>query len=291
MIYRVLSAEPLFAAGASVGPVLGLDTGSMIARLGLVSGGRIVASLARPVKSHGADLPAAVDEVLHAAGVKIRELSAIAVGTGPGSFTGLRVGLSYAKGFAAGAGIKIVGISSLDAMALCGARALEDTLRPWSPEGGPTVKIGGLAIRYGVKICPILDARKGEVYTSLYEVVADALEKVSDDQVIPLDEFASRMAGEVLFVGDSKAEDARVLVVRNGGTATVAGAAELWHQGSFIAALGAARVAREDVDEAATVEPLYVRAPGASVKSTAVNPGEGTHGTARRRVGSTACGS
>ncbi len=224
----------------------------------------MLAAIAQPVKSHGADLPAAVDELLRAAGIGIRDLSAIAVGTGPGSFTGLRVGLSYAKGIAAGARIRIVGISSLDAIALCGS--------------------GTPAARPGTKICPILDARKGEVYTSLYAVVSDALEKVTDDLVIPLDEFASRIAGEVLFVGESKAEDARVLVVRRGGRATVAGAAELWHQGSFIAALGAARVARDDVDDAATVEPLYVRAPEASVKSIALNPGEGTHGTPRGRV-------
>jgi tRNA threonylcarbamoyladenosine biosynthesis protein TsaB len=271
MTYRVLSAEPLLAAGATAGPVLGLDTGSSIARLGLVGGGLIIAALARPVKSHGAELPAAVEELLSTAGVEIQDLSAIAVGTGPGSFTGLRVGLSYAKGIVAGARIQIVGISSLDAMALCGAST--SLARP------------------GVKICPILDARKGEVYTSLYEVVIDALEKETDDLVIPLDELAARIADEVLFVGESKAEDARVLVVRNGGRATVAGSAELWHQGSFIAALGAVRVARDDVDDAATVEPLYVRAPEASVKSTAVKPGEGTHGTPRRRVNPAAFGS
>src|SRR6202521_5337177 len=258
MIYRVLSAEPLLAAGATVGPVLGLDTSSSIASIGLVGGGRILATLARPVKCHGADLPAAVDELLRTAGVGIHELSAIAVGTGPGSFTGLRVGLSYVKGLAAGARIRIVGIPSLDAMALCGA-------------GSPTA-------RPRVKICPILDARKGEVYTSLYELVTDALEKETGDLVIPLDEIASRFTGEVLFVGESKAEDAPVLVVRSGGRATVAGIATLSHQGSFIAALGAARVARSDVDEAATLEPLYVRAPEASVKSTAVGPGEGHNG-------------
>jgi tRNA threonylcarbamoyladenosine biosynthesis protein TsaB len=271
MIYRVLSAEPLLAAGATVGPVLGLDTGSSIASIGLVGGGRILATLARPVKSHGADLPAAVDELLRTAGVGIHELSAIAVGTGPGSFTGLRVGLSYVKGLAAGARIGIVGIPSLDAMALCGAESL--------------------AARPGVKICPILDARKGEVYTSLYEVVTDALKKEMDDLVIPLDEIASRIAGEVLFVGESKAEDACVLVIRSGGRATVVGTARLSHHGSFIAALGAARVARDDVDEAATLEPLYVRAAEASVKSTAVDPGEGTHGTPRGRVDPAACGS
>ncbi len=271
MIYRVLSAEPLLAAGAYAGPVLGFDTGSSIARIGLVRDGRIVASQARPVKSHGADLPAAVDEVLRAAGIGIHELSAVAVGTGPGSFTGLRVGLSYAKGLVTGGRMRIVGIPSLDAIALCGA--------------------GAPAAHPGVKICPILDARKGEVYTSLYDVVTDALQKEMGDLVVPLDEFASRITGEILFVGESKAEDARVLVARRGGRASVAGTAELWQQGSFIAALGAARVARNDVDQAATIEPSYIRAPEASIKSTAVDPGEGNHGTPRGRVNPAACGS
>jgi tRNA threonylcarbamoyladenosine biosynthesis protein TsaB len=271
MTYRVLSAELLLAAGAAAGPVLGLETGGAIASGGVVCDGRIVASLSREAKSHGAGLPALVDELLEAAGLKFRDLSAVAIGVGPGSFTGLRVGLSYAKGLVVGTNIRIVGISSLDAIALSGwesPRALQ-----------------------GVKICPILDARKGEVYTSLYEVIPDALEKVTDDLVVPLNEFASRIAGDVLFVGDSKAADSVSYVVQNGGRASVAGAAEFNRRGCFVAALGAARVARNDVDEVATLEPLYVRAPEATVKSTAVDRGEVTHGTPRGRVDPAACGS
>lgn len=271
MTYRVLSADSLLAAGAGVGPVLGFETGSGSASLGLVSHGRIVASMARAVKSHGADLPIMVDELLREAGVEIRDLSAIAIGIGPGSFTGLRVGLSYAKGLAVGARIQIVGIPSLDAIALCGSTS-------------PMARIG-------VQICPVLDARKGEVYTSLYVVVADALEKVVDDLVVPLDEFASRIVGEVLFVGESKAADAIASAGSGGGQAIVVGAAGFSLRGSFVAALGAARVAQNEVDEVATLEPLYVRAPEASVKSTAVNPGEGTNGTSRGRVDPAAGGS
>jgi tRNA threonylcarbamoyladenosine biosynthesis protein TsaB len=271
MIYRVLSVEPLLAAGSAAGPVLGLETGSASASLGLVNGGRIVVSLSREVKSHCADLPILVDELLSSAGMKIRDLSAIAIGIGPGSFTGLRIGVSYAKGLAMGARFPIVGIPSLDALALCGS-------------------ISPLA-RPGIAICSILDARKGEIYVSLYQVVANALEKITGDLVVPLDEFASRITGEVLFVGESKAEDAKVLVKHNGGKADTIGAAGFARRGSFVAALGAARVARNDVDELATLEPLYVRASGASVKSTAVDPGEGTHGTSRGSVDPAACGS
>jgi len=271
MTYRVLSAKQLFAAGAAAGPVLGLETGSGSASIGLVSGGHVIASLSRQVRSHGADLPVLVEELLREARIEIPDLSAIAVGIGPGSFTGLRVGLSYAKGLAVGAKTPIVGIPSLDAIALCGSTS-------------PLAHIG-------VKICPVLDARKGEVYTSLYEVVADALEKMVGDLVVPLDEFASRIAGEVLFVGESNAADAMAYAGKNGGRAIVVGMAGFSLRGSFVAALGAARVARDEVDEVATLEPLYVRAPEASVKSTAVNPGEGTNGTSRGRVDPSACGS
>ena len=271
MIYRVLSAEPLLAAGAMAGPVLGLETGSATASIGLVSGGRIVASAAHKVASHCADLPTMVDDVLRGAGMEIRDLAAVAIGIGPGSFTGLRVGLSYAKGLAIGARIQLVGIPSLDALALCGSDSI--------------------AARPGMTICPILDARKGEVYVSLYAVVTDALEKKESDSVVPLDEFASRITGEVLFAGESKATEAGALVEHHGGKASVIGAAEFLRRGSFVAALGAARVAHKDVDEVATLEPLYVRAPEASVKSTAVDPGEGTNGTSRGTVDPAACGS
>src|SRR5665213_3922976 len=80
MTYRVLSAELHLAAGATAGPVLGLETGGAIASGGLVSNGRIVASISREAKSHGAGLPALVAELLEAAGLKFRDLSAVAIG-------------------------------------------------------------------------------------------------------------------------------------------------------------------------------------------------------------------
>jgi len=257
MTYRVLSAEPLLAAGKGAGAVLGLETGTGIASLGLVAQGRIVVSLARPAPSHGADLPALVAELLGLAGLEFRELSAVAVGIGPGSFTGLRIGLSYAKGITMGSGIAIVGVPSLDAMALCAQASA--------------------APRPGLNICPIIDARKGEAYASLYRVVGDALENEVGSLVVPLNDFAARITGDVAFIGESKAEEACAIANANGGRATHAGATELRHQGSFVAALGAQRIAQRNVDQAATLEPLYVRAPEASLKSTAVNPKEGTH--------------
>src|SRR5271155_2778580 len=157
-IFRVtveFSVSRILEAGATAGPVLGIDTGSPVASLGLVAGGRIQAALSREVKSHCAGLPEGVDEILGAAGIGMRDLRAIAVAIGPGSFTGLRVGLSYAKGIASVANHALVGIPTLDAVVLC----------------IPHSELASFST-----ICPVLDARKGEIYTALYQFMSDALQ-------------------------------------------------------------------------------------------------------------------
>src|SRR6202023_1676413 len=143
MISRVLCrVNRLLDQAAAARPVLGLDTSTSIASLAVIAGGRVAASLERPVTSHGAALPGAIDEVLAAAGLAISGLGAIAIGTGPGSFTGLRIGLSYAKGIAMASRCVLVGVPGFDAMALA---ALE---RNNIPEDR--------------LVCVVGDARKGE---------------------------------------------------------------------------------------------------------------------------------
>src|ERR1019366_6091018 len=119
MTSRVLCrVNRLLEQTAATRPVLGLDTSTPIASVAVIAHGTVAASVARPVTSHGAALPGAVDELLGAGGLAIGGLGAIAVGTGPGSFTGLRIGLSYAKGIAMASGCGLVGVPSFDAMAL-----------------------------------------------------------------------------------------------------------------------------------------------------------------------------
>src|ERR1051326_6223144 len=98
MTSLALSVDALLASGRSVGPVIGIDTGGPIAHLGLVVEGRILSSISQELSSHCAGLPGTVEELLSAAHLKMSDLAGIAIAIGPGSFTGLRVGLSYAKG-------------------------------------------------------------------------------------------------------------------------------------------------------------------------------------------------
>jgi tRNA threonylcarbamoyladenosine biosynthesis protein TsaB len=245
MTFPALSVERLIETSVAIGPVLGLETGGPVASLGVVAQGRIQTALSRRLVSHCAGLPEAVEELLDAVGLRLPGLAGIAVGIGPGSFTGLRVGLSYAKGVASALGIALVGVSSLDAIALSAAR-----------DAGP-----------GVTICPVIDARRGEVYAALYRSSGDALERATGDFAVSVDELAARLSGDVVVVGEAMGEEVRRAAQGRGVcTVVVAGAAESSLRGSLVAVLGAGRLATSDTDDAATVEPLYVRAADAQAR-------------------------
>ncbi len=249
----------LLEQAAAARPILGLDTSTSIAGLSLIAGGRVAAAIERPASSHGAALPGAVEELLRTAGLAIGDVGAIAVGTGPGSFTGLRIGLSYAKGVAMAAGCALVGVPGFDAIALS---ALErNNTEP------------------GRLVCIIVDARKGEVYAALYRVVADGLEKLSEEVVVALEQLTSRISEDAMFVGDDKAKEAAALVESQGHKVAVFETGGLDLRGVCVAAIGGARFARGETDRAASLEPLYIRTPEATFKPTSKNPaGIGTEG-------------
>ncbi|MBV8772424.1 MAG: tRNA (adenosine(37)-N6)-threonylcarbamoyltransferase complex dimerization subunit type 1 TsaB, partial [Deltaproteobacteria bacterium] len=243
-------------------PVLGIDTGGPIGSFGIVADGHLAAVATHRPVSHGFELPGAVQEVVDAAGLSLGDLTAIAVAIGPGSFTGLRVGLSYAKGIAAAAKIAIVGVASLDALALCAGPQLVD----------------------GASIYPMIDARKGEIYTGLYRVITGALEKKSGDVVVSLTDLVAGLTDQAVFVGYSVAQQACSLAQANGQRAVVIENAGLNLRGSFVAAIGAARVVRKQTDVIATLEPRYLRPADAAASFSCLKPGEDIDGTPRGRT-------
>lgn len=130
-------------------PLLAFDTATPTARLAIVaSNGVCLAARAKTAARHSANLLGLVDEALREAGLSVGGLRGIACGAGPGSFTGLRVGLAVAKGLALPTGLPLVLVSSLAALAC----DLADGL------AGPAV------------VLPCLDAGKGQVYARVYDV-------------------------------------------------------------------------------------------------------------------------
>ncbi|MBR2072632.1 MAG: tRNA (adenosine(37)-N6)-threonylcarbamoyltransferase complex dimerization subunit type 1 TsaB, partial [Alistipes sp.] len=133
--------------------ILCIETGTDICSVGIARDGELV-SLRESAegRDHAKHVGVFVDELLRETGVSPDELDAVAVGMGPGSYTGLRIGVSFAKGLCYGLQIPLVAIGSLDALAEV---AIED-----NEAGILDVEAWDDAV-----LCPMVDARRMEVYT------------------------------------------------------------------------------------------------------------------------------
>jgi len=139
---------------------------------------------------HSEKLNAFIEHVMATANWSYSDLNAVAVSKGPGSYTGLRIGTATAKGLCYALDIPLIGISTLEAIAA-----------------------GYLASHPDVEgvLCPMIDARRMEVYTAMYSTDLEELEKVSA-QVVETDTFsASLKKGAVHFIGDGAAKCADTL--------------------------------------------------------------------------------
>lgn len=142
----------------SGGKLLAMDTATAAMSVALLENGmlrrQIVTSAER---NHSLYLLPSVKEAMEEEGWKTRELSGIAVGRGPGSYTGVRIGVTAAKTMAWALGVPVVGVSSLEAMA-------GGAWRVWSREAGSTVTGEGR-----VWVIPLLNARRGQAFTAWFE--------------------------------------------------------------------------------------------------------------------------
>jgi len=199
---------------------------------------------AAPPGGHGAQLPGAFTDLLAEAGLTLGDVEGYAIGIGPGSFTGLRIGLATWKGLAYAGRRPLAGASSLAALALAAA--------PRAPAGAFLV--------------PLLDAKKAEVYAGFYRVVAGGVEPVAPEAALGPAALAGRLAawpGAVVF-GEGREAHAAALEA----FAPLAGE-PVTHPGALeIAALAAPRLlgAAFDAQAIFALEPHYVRASEAEVK-------------------------
>lgn len=151
--------------------ILCIETGTNICSVGISRDGELV-SLRESAegRDHAKHVGVFVDELLRETGVMPDELDAVAVGMGPGSYTGLRIGVSFAKGLCYGLHIPLIAVGSLDALAEV---AIED-----NEAGILDVDKWDDAV-----LCPMVDARRMEVYTRLYNAKGEPLSEVSAEVV------------------------------------------------------------------------------------------------------------
>ncbi|RAU92244.1 tRNA (adenosine(37)-N6)-threonylcarbamoyltransferase complex dimerization subunit type 1 TsaB [Paenibacillus sp. YN15] len=151
---------------ASGGLLLAIDSATAAMSVALVNKGKLLAEVNSLVeRNHSVYLIPAIEEALNEAGLSLRSLQGIAVGKGPGSYTGVRIGITVAKTMAWTLKLPVAGVSSLETLA---AGALAD----WRKQGGG---------RCGcVWVVPMLNARRGQAFTALFELREIGMEQLQN---------------------------------------------------------------------------------------------------------------
>ena len=161
--------------------ILAFETSAKAASVALMDENKLLGeSYQNTGLTHSQTLMVMAEDVLKQCGKTAADVTAVAVAGGPGSFTGVRIGVAAAKGFAWGAEIPCYGVSTLEAMAQ------------------------SLGI-YSGYICPVMDARRGQVYNALFYVDDGKIERRSEDRAISLAELGEELEhldGPIFLVGD-----------------------------------------------------------------------------------------
>jgi tRNA threonylcarbamoyladenosine biosynthesis protein TsaB len=149
--------------------ILNIETSTNICSVSIASKGKVLGiKESRDARSHASLLTIYIGELLNQFQVDTGDLDAVAVSKGPGSYTGLRIGVSTAKGIAYGAGIKLIGIPTLQAMALGVAR-----------------KFPAIRSNKNILLCPMIDARRMEVFTAIYTTNNILYKEISAEIIHP----------------------------------------------------------------------------------------------------------
>ena len=223
--------------------LLAIETSSLVSSVALLHDQTLRAELTIQARlTHSEQLMPHIADMLDKASVGKHDIDGIAVSIGPGSFTGLRIGLATAKGLAFAWQVPIVGIETPTSLA-------------WNFVGSAD------------KICPLIDAQKGNVYASAYKWHGNVLETVEDVSVIMLDEVLERLRqqGEpVVFCGDG-ALLARQKISNAGELFRIAPPTMVIPRAGSLALAGQRRIAAGDLDDCMRLTPAYKRRSEAEV--------------------------
>jgi tRNA threonylcarbamoyladenosine biosynthesis protein TsaB len=221
--------------------VLGIETATTTGSVALLSEEGVIAQYSLNIEvKHSERLMATIDRVLSDARLTLADVGGIAVSIGPGSFTGLRVGLATVKGLAFATGKPVAAVPTLRALA-------------WN-------------LPYAAHpVCPLFDAKKKEVYAALYRVEGTKLVQMTEERVVPLVKLLESLDGTTVFTGDGarqfRAEIAGVL----GERALFAPRAATLPSAASVAEIGLGMIREGAASDPDGLVPMYLRRPEAEV--------------------------
>jgi tRNA threonylcarbamoyladenosine biosynthesis protein TsaB len=223
--------------------VVGIETSTPQTSVAIGGEQGILAQMSVAGRSRQEAAAPALQQLLRWSGTELDRVGGVAVGIGPGLFTGLRVGVATAKTLAQVLAIPIVGLTSLDVLAF----AVRHTPR---------------------RICAVIDGRRGEVFWSLYEPVPGGVLRATDHAVARPDHLVAELlavSGDVLLVGDGAILYRYEIERELGGRVEFASAIHAHPQAASLVELAAPRFLREEHDRLFDVVPVYLRKSDAEI--------------------------
>jgi tRNA threonylcarbamoyladenosine biosynthesis protein TsaB len=230
--------------------LLAIDSATPVAGVALLEDQRLLKEeFSNYRKTHAETLMPMVDRVLRECRCRVADLDGIAISAGPGSFTGLRIGLATAKGLCLGSGKPLVGVSTLEMLA---------------------ANIGGSE----TLVCPVLDARKNEVYAAMYLVKNGQPQSIYPPSALAperlveiIRETASRLGiSSCILVGDALPTYGDYLQNSLGDVARQAPPHLAWPRASALATLAMEKLKKGQIEDFFTLRPSYLRLSEAEIR-------------------------
>jgi len=224
--------------------VLASDTSTKKAHFALLEEETLCGEvLVNTKKKHGETILPAIEELLSMTKRKIEEVDLFVTTVGPGSFTGIRVGVSAVKGLAYALDTPIVGVSTLETLAM----NVPDSSMP---------------------VCPMIDARRDEVYTARYTFKggADVPEKIDEERAVAPADYVGAFNGEVLFVGDGAIRYEALIRKMMPRESFFATSSENTINAGVVGRLGKHKFRSGDFSNVALLKPRYLRPSYAEIK-------------------------
>ena len=222
--------------------LLAIDTATRYAGLALYDGERVLAEFTwRAERSHTATLIPNLTRMLSQQALTVSDVESVGVALGPGSFTGLRIGMAAAKGLALARDLPLVGVPTLDIVAY--------SCQPL------------LLGREPLSLCALVDAGRRRSCVAHYRWTGEALRQERGIRIMSPDEVGAGVEEPTLFCGEVSAEVEGALRERLGDRAMVVPAAARLRRPGYLAQLAWERLAKGEGDDPAALSPIYVHFP------------------------------